>query len=120
MKRTIYVVLGAMVVVLTSSFASAQWYRGNLKDVLKRLEEDTDHFSKSLDSDLDHSALNGTPAEDEINRYVHEFEEATDYLKDKFDDQRYAPNLAREVLVPGRSIDGFMRRYKPRGRSMSD
>ena len=91
-----------------------------MKDILKRLEEDTDHFSKSLDSDLDHSALNGTPAEDEINRYVHEFEEATDHLKDKFDDQRYAPNLAREVLVRGRSIDGFMRRYKPRGRSLSD
>jgi hypothetical protein len=99
--------------------ADAQ-YRVSLKDVLKRLEEDTDQFTKSLNYDLDHGPLNGTTTEDEINRYVHEFEEATDHLKDRYDDPTRAPNLAREVLVRGRSIDTFMRRHRPGGRSMSD
>jgi len=80
---------------------------------LKRLEEDSDHFAKMLDTDLDHGPLNGTPTEDEINRYVHEFEEATDHLKDKWDDQQAAPNLAREVLVRARTIDKFMRQHHP-------
>ena len=41
--------------------------------------------------------LNGTKAEDEINGYVHQFEEATDRLKDRYEDQGAAPNAAREV-----------------------
>src|SRR4029453_6683601 len=56
--------------------ADAQ-YRVSLKDVLKRLEEDTDQFTKSLNYDLDHGPLNGTTTEDEINRYLHELEKAT-------------------------------------------
>ncbi len=98
----------------------SQWYRGNLKDTLKRLEEDSDRFAKSLDSDLDHSSLNGTRAEDEINDYVHKFEEATDRLKDRYEDRGYAPNAAREVLARGRDIDNFMRRNRTGSRSESD
>jgi hypothetical protein len=55
-----------------------------------------------------------------MNRYVHDFEEATDKLKDRHDDQKAAPMLAREVLVRGRSINQFMRRHRPGGRSMTD
>jgi hypothetical protein len=73
--------------------------------VLKRLEEDTDRFSKSLDSALDRSVLNGTQAEDEINGYVHQFEEATDRLKDRYEDQGGAercPFLASVLQVDRR------------------
>lgn len=121
MKIHLRVVMGAALITLTViGIANAQWYRGNLKEILRRLEEDSDRFTKSLDSDLDHSALNGTRSEDEINRYVHEFEEATDHLKDRYDNQQAAPNLAREVLVRGRSIDTFMKRNRPGARSMTD
>lgn len=121
MKRIPLMLVSMVVVMLgVSSIATAQWFRGNLKETLRRLEEDTDRFTKSLDSDLDHSALNGTRAEDEINRYVHDFEEATDHLKNRYDDRQASPGLAREVLGRGRSIDGFMRRNRPGPRSMSD
>jgi len=121
MKRILFVFLSTIVVMLgVSTIANAQWFRGNLKETLRRLEEDTDRFTKSLDSDLDRSALNGTRAEDEINRYVHQFEEATDHLKNRYDDREASPGLAREVLGRGRSIDGFMRRHRPGGRSMAD
>jgi hypothetical protein len=121
MKKILLIFVSTIVVTLVlAPLASAQWFRGNLKETLRRLEEDTDRFTKSLDSDLDHSALNGTHAEDEINRYVHDFEEATDHLKNRFDDREASPGLAREVLARGRSIDAFMRRNRPGPRSMSD
>ena len=86
--------------------------REDVKQILKRLEEDTDRFTKSLDNALDHSAYNNTRTEDEINKYVHQFEEATDHLKDRYEDQGAAPYLAREVLVRAKSIDRFMKRNR--------
>jgi hypothetical protein len=94
--------------------------REDVKRLLKRLEENTDHFSKSLDDALDHSTLNGTRAEDEINGYVHQFEEATDRLKDRYEDHGAAPGAAREVLNRGQNIDRFMRRNRLGGRAESD
>ena len=121
MKRTIYFVVSAVTITLIFSVvANAQWYRGDLKNTLKRLEEDTDRYAKSLDNDLDHSRLNGTRLEDQINGFVHRFEEATDRLKDRYEDQGYAPAAAREVLERGRDIDRFMRRNRTGQRSESD
>jgi hypothetical protein len=91
-----------------------------LKETLKQLEEDSDRFAKSLDNDLYHSRLNGTRREDEINAYVHEFEEATDRLKNRYEDRGTAPGLARTVLDRGRAIDRFMRRNRTGGRSEGD
>lgn len=121
MKRTILFMISAVTITLMFSIvANAQWYRGDLKNTLKRLEEDSDRFAKSLDNDLDHSRLNGTRREDEINQFVHRFEEATDRLKDRYEDQGYAPNAAREVLERGRDIDRFMRRNRTGQRSEAD
>ena len=121
MKSTLFILSSVLAVALVAPVGvSAQWYRGDLKNTLKRLEEDSDRFAKSLDSDLDHSSINGTRLEDEINGYVHRFEEATDRLKDRYEDQGYAPGAAREVLERGREIDGFMRRHDVGYRSNSD
>jgi DNA repair ATPase RecN len=86
--------------------------RTNVREIIRNLETDTDTFKSSLDRALDHSPLDGTRAEDEINEYVKQFEHATDKLKDKAEDQKYAPNLAREVLVRGRAINSFMRKHQ--------
>jgi DNA repair ATPase RecN len=86
--------------------------RTNVHQIIRNLETDTDTFKSSLDRALDHSPLDGTRSEDEINEYVKQFEHATDKLKDKAEDQKYAPSLAREVLVRGRSINSFMRKHQ--------
>ena len=86
--------------------------RTNVHQIIRNLETDTDTFKSSLDRALDHSPLDGTRSEDEINEYVKNFEHATDKLKDKAEDQKYAPSLAREVLVRGRSINSFMRKHQ--------
>ena len=124
MKRTLVVIGLAMMVmnVTVSTLAQRQraWYRGNVREIIRQLENDTDQFKGSLDSALDRSNLNGTRAEDEINEYVKRFEEATDRLRDRSEDREFAPNAAREVLTRGRSINVFMRTNRLGGRAESD
>ena len=120
MKKTLSILTILVSVQLAGPFWAVQAQREDVKRVLKRLEEDTDRFSKSLDSALDRSVVNGTKAEDEINGYVHQFEEATDKLKDRYEDQGAAPGAAREVLNRGQAIDRFMRRNRLGGKAESD
>ena len=120
MKKVWSIVAILVVVLMSSPIWAVTPQREDVKRILKRLEEDTDRYSKSLDSALDKSALNGSRAEDEINNYVHQFEEATDHLKDKYEDQGAAPNLAREVLSRGQTINNFMKRNRLGGQAESD
>ena len=113
-------VLTFLIVSTGSTLAQRQWYRGNVREVIRDLESDTDSYKGSLDNALDHSRLNGSRTEDEINEYVKRFEEATDRLRDRAEDRQYAPNLAREVLNRGRSINVFMRRHRLGGQAESD
>lgn len=115
MKRSVSLtVLVAMVLTISINSALAQrtWYRGNVRQTIRDLETNTDSFKSSLDHALDRSTLNGTRTEDEINDYVKRFEEATDKLKDRAEDEKYSPGLAREVLTRGRSINAFMRMHR--------
>lgn len=104
--------VAAIVSASAAAFAQRQWYRGNVRENIRQLETDTDRFKSSLDRALDHSPLDGTRAEDEINEYVKNFEAATDKLKDRSEDREYSPGLAREVLTRGRVINGFMRSHR--------
>jgi hypothetical protein len=122
--RTIFILTALAVTVLIASSdsvqAQGQWYRGNVREIIRKLEANTDRFKRSLDNGLDRSNLNGTRREDQINEYVRQFEEATDRLRDRAEDQQYAPNLAREVLYRGRSINTFMRNNQLGGDAKSD
>lgn len=124
MKRCFVVTVAtALVLVCSSQYLLAQrrpWYRGNVRETIRQLETDTDRFKSSLDRALDNSPLNGTRTEDEINGYVKNFEAATDRLRDRAEDQDYAPGLAREVLNRGRSINVFMRTHRLGGAAESD
>jgi hypothetical protein len=114
MKRSLVlaVLTFASFVLVAGNVAAQRPWRGNVRDIIKDLETDTDHFKSSLDHALDRSRLNGTRTEDEINDYVKKFESATDRLRDRAEDRQAAPGLTREVLSRGRSIDVFMRRHR--------
>ena len=123
MKRILgLTLLGAMILTVSvgSTLAQRPWYRGDVRQIIRNLETDTDTFKSSLDHALDRSPLDGTKAEDEINEYVKQFEHATDKLKDRAEDNRYAPNLAREVLIRVRSINTFMRKHQLGGDAGND
>jgi hypothetical protein len=123
MKRSLVVTAVSMLVLVCSaqySRAQRAWYRGNVLDIIRQLETDTDRFKSSLDKALDRSRLNGTQREDEINGYVKEFEQATDRLRNRAEDREHSPNLAREVLNRGRAINRFMNTHKLGGDAEGD
>src|SRR4029079_4313719 len=66
-------------------------YRLNDKQVKKlmaQLKKDTGKFRKSIDSSLDRSRLNGTNREDDINRFLKNYEDATERLYSRFKDNK--------------------------------
>jgi len=83
-----------------------------VEQLLKRIEKGADQFSKSLDKALDHSAIDDSTAEDNINQFVTEFAETTDHLSDHFDRNQVITNDVEDVLRRGVSIDGFMQRHR--------
>jgi len=93
---------------------------GDLRGLMSRLERDSDQFRHSIDTSLDRSRLDGSRAEDRINDFVKAFEQATDRLKDRFDDDRSASATVQEVLDRGAAIDRFIVSHRVSGRAYDD
>jgi len=106
------------VLILVASFAvivRAQDapYRLNDKQVkrlMAQLKKDTGKFRKSLDSSLDRSRLNGTNREDDINRFMKNYEDATERLYSRFKDNKSVGADVEAVLDGANEIDRFMTR----------
>lgn len=79
-----------------------------VEQLLRQLETHANAYKGSLDRALDRSSYNGTAREDEINRYVSDFESATDRLKDRFSRRNSATSDVEEVLNRAWAIDNFM------------
>lgn len=92
----------------------------SVRSLLDRMETDAQRFRRSLDDSLDRSRLDDSRAEDEINRFVKEFEQATDRLEDRFNSKRTAAGDVEEVLRRAAAIDGFIRNHRMTDRAMSD
>lgn len=61
MKRSVVVIAIGMVALLCSaeiSRAQRPWYRGNVLEIIRQLETNTDRYKSSLDKGLDESRLN--------------------------------------------------------------
>lgn len=113
-RKFSYITALAFVALLTGLSVTAQAqrpYRVNDRDVeqlLRQLESHANTYKTSLDHALDRSSYNGTSREDEINRYVSDFETATDRLKDRFGRRNSASGDVEEVLNRAWAIDNFM------------
>jgi len=116
------------VLILVASFAMivrAQDtpYRLNDKQVKRlmvQLKKDTGKFRKSLDSSLDRSRLNGTHREDDINRFIKNYEDATERLYSRFKDNKSVGADVEAVLDGANEIDQFMARRQVGGRAERD
>lgn len=63
MKRSLVVTaISALVLLCSVDHVRAQrpWYRGNVLEIIRQLETNTDRYKSSLDKGLDDSRLNGT------------------------------------------------------------
>jgi hypothetical protein len=111
MRKKVLIVMAVLGFVSFTSIEAKAQSDQDVRHLLKRLEDNSDRFRSSLDHALDHSSLNGSRTEDEINSYVHSFEKATDRLKHDYEKHGSDPDNAREVLLRGRYIECFMRQH---------
>ena len=97
--------------------AQRRAYRLNdrqIETLLRRVESNTDRFRRSLDGSLDRSRQDGTRAEDEINAFVRDFEQATDQLRERFNSRQSVAADVETVLQKAMVIDNFMGRGRRR------
>jgi hypothetical protein len=113
MKLRKYVSLIIVAIGLTVGVSNAQVQKKisdqDLKDLLTRIDADTDRFAKTADKAMDKSGFDGTPREDELNKHLKNFQKATEAL---MNDQT-APNAKdhfETVLHHGVAIENFLRR----------
>lgn len=102
---------------------NARAYRLNDREVdniIRRIEQRADRFHSSLDSALDQSRWDDTRAEDKINDFVRDFEQATDRLRSNFNDNRSVDEDVTTVLSHAASIDRFMRNNRLNYRAQND
>src|SRR4029434_9271397 len=79
-----------------------------LKDSIHRLDRLSKDFERDLDRALDHSRVNGTRREDQINAQGHDFRRAVSSLKSNFGNGRdlnRSRDEAERVLQEARQFD---------------
>ena len=107
----------------TNAQVVGQPYRINDKEVekiIRRIEQQSDHFRSSLDSALDKSRFNGTRREDDINSFIKDFYEQTKRLRHQFDSHKSAAPDVQAVLERAARIDEFMSRNRLSGKAQED
>ncbi|HEY0761344.1 MAG TPA: hypothetical protein VGD61_03145 [Pyrinomonadaceae bacterium] len=124
-KRVLTILNVLMLVTVFSVVARAQDtpYRLNdkqVKKVMAQLKKDTGRFRKSFDSSLDRSRLNGTHREDDINRFLKNYEDATERLYSRFKDNKSVGADVEAVLDGAAEIDRFMERRLASERAQRD
>ena len=119
MKRSVSVLAGMLLLtfaVLVQT-TSAQEDPGRL---LKQLEDDSDRFSNAVTKALDSSKYDGTAAEDEMIRYVRDFEDSIDRLKEAWEKGQDPTLMAKAVQTKAKAIDKFMKKNPLGGTTATD
>ena len=112
-KTPLYLLVTAMALlsIVSSEVVAQRPYRGSdqqLGTLLTRIENRADLFRNSVDRALDRSTINNTNRETEINRYIGDFQAATNRLRERFTSRNSVSADVQEVLNRGRAIDNFM------------
>ena len=124
-KRVLTILSVLILVASVAVMVQAQEtpYRLNDKEVKKlmaQLKKDTGKFRKSFDSSLDRSRLNGSNREDDINRFLKNYEDATERLYSRFKDNKSVGADVEAVLDGANEIDRFMTRRLANERAERD
>ena len=125
MKIMKITVVAAMVLLigLAGNVRAQEAYRlseREMKDLLSRIDKQSEAFRGSLKHAMNHSRLDDTKSEDRINDFVKGFEGATERLKHRYGDKNSASTEVEEVLRRAARIDDFMTRHHLSPRAESD
>jgi hypothetical protein len=94
--------------------------RQQMQQLLRRIETRADRFRNSLENALDRSAVNGTAREDEVNKLLTDFEQATDQMRDRFNGNSLSAPDVEFVLQRAALLDAFMRDNRLANRAERD
>lgn len=100
---------------MTNTTTGSMPYRvsdATVKNLISRLELNSDNYRRQINADLDRSVLNNTRSEDALNGYITDFENSIDMLKQKFDSRQSIGSDVENVLTRAYNIDAFMRDYR--------
>ena len=121
MKKVISILMSLFIVgfiVMTQAESiSAQEDIGRL---LKQVEDDSDRFSNAATKALDSSRYDGTATEDQMVRFVRDFEDSIDRLKKAYDKGNEALIPAKEVQARAKTIDKFLKKNNLGGTVSTD
>ena len=81
-----------------------------LRDLVNRIATHRDAFHASFERAIDRSRISGSPARDQIDRSVRDFEQAIDLLRDRVNDRQSDTADAERVLSRASFVDNFMMR----------
>ncbi|HKG45431.1 MAG TPA: hypothetical protein VKB02_01795 [Pyrinomonadaceae bacterium] len=124
-KRVLTIIHVLILVATFAVVARAQDapYRLSDKEVKKlmaQLKKDTERFRKSFDRSLDKSRLDDTNREDDINKFLKNYEEATERLYERFKDNKSVGADVEAVLDGAVEIDRFVTRRLANERAQRD
>jgi len=83
-----------------------------VQQLIQRIATRTDVFRSSIDATLDRSRYDGTRAEDNINSFIGDFENATNQLRDRFNSRQSVAADVQQVLDRAAVINSFMQRNR--------
>jgi GAF domain-containing protein len=76
-----------------------------MQQLLRRIETRADRFRNSLENALDRSPMNGTARENEVNKLLTDFEQATDQMRDRFNSNSLSAPDVEFVLQRAALLD---------------
>jgi hypothetical protein len=94
-----------------------------LRDAAQRIKDRSKDFERDVDRALDHSRIDGTRREDNINAQVRDFRRAAERFKDRVGNGRdlnRSYNEASELIQRANQIDRVLSRARLDSRSYSD
>src|SRR4026207_1196816 len=84
----VLILVASFAVVAQAQDAPHRLSDKEVKKLMAELKKDTGKFRKSFDSSLDKSRLNGSNREDDINRFLKNYEDATERLYSRVKDNK--------------------------------
>jgi hypothetical protein len=119
--------LGILAVILLATGLTAHAQRRATRNsdrqvgpILQRIETNAHAFRNSLSASLDQSRRNGARREENINEFICDFEDATDWFRERYDDRQAVAADAQGLIDCASPIDNFMRRRRLDARTRRD
>ncbi|HEV7860853.1 MAG TPA: hypothetical protein VGO91_19705 [Pyrinomonadaceae bacterium] len=91
-----------------------------MRSLIHNLEDHTNQFRSTVDTTLDRSRIDGTRAEDNINTFVSDFQDAVHRLHERFDNRQATTTDVQDVLNRSTRINNFLQRRQLDARINND